>query len=271
LEDYIRLGYVPADKISYSASRTLDFSYNDFCVAQVAQFLGKKEDEALLRKRSLSYMNIFDPAVGFMRGRLANGEWETPFDEFRWGGSFIEGGAWQHTFNVPHDPGGLAALFGGNAALCRKLDAMLNTPPIFDAGSYGLEIHEMTEMAHADFGQYAHSNQPVHNYLFLYSLAGEPEKTSYWVRRVANELYGLDRFPGDEDNGEMSAWYVFACLGIYPFCPGRDQYVRFQPLVVSAEVKIPGMSEPLLIGTKHSSSDPASQGNLPSRLEFLRG
>ena len=230
LAEFLRLGYVPADKFPYAVSCTLDYAYNDFCVAQVARFLGRHREADLLRPRTLSYRNVFDPSVGFMRERLSDGQWKSPFDEFRWGGGYIEGGAWQHSFNVPHDAEGLAALYGGSAGLCQKLDALLATPPHFNAGHYGFEIHEMTEMAMAGFGQYAHSNQPVHGFLFLYALHGQPEKTAHYVRRVAEELYSPDSLPGDEDNGEMGSWYVWATLGLYPHCPGKNEYTRFTPL-----------------------------------------
>ncbi len=243
LDDYDRLGYVPSDRVPYSVSRTMDFAYNDFCVATVARRMGRPELAAKLFARAGSWRNVFDSEVGFMRARTSAGGWEGTFSEFRWGEGYIEGGAWQHTFNVPHDPAGLAGFFGGPEGLCERLDAMLATPPHYEIGNYPHEIHEMTEMAAVDFGQYAHSNQPVHNFLFLYSLCGQPEKTEYWVHRVANELYGPDRFPGDEDNGEMAAWYVFACLGIYPFCPGTPEYVRFPGVARSATVRVPGHQE----------------------------
>lgn len=245
LDDYIHLGYVPADRIPYAVSRTLDFAYGDFCVAQVANHLGKGKESELLLLRSRNYRNIFDEKIGFMRPRLSDGTWVHPFCEFEWGGAYIEGGPWQHLFNVPHDPHGLARLLGGQSALCEKLDKMLATPPLFERGSYEYEIHEMTEMALAPFGQYAHSNQPVHNSLFFYSLFGHPEKTTHWVHRVARELYTPDSFPGDEDNGEMSAWYIFACLGIYPFCAGTPEYVRFESLLPSAKIFSPQSSDPI--------------------------
>lgn len=235
LEDYVRLGYVPADQ-GYHApvSCTLDYAYNDFCVSQVARFLGRTKEADLLLPRTFHYRNVFDPSVGFMRERLSDGSWKQPFREFAWGGGFVEGSTWQHTFNVPHDPEGLATLFGGPEKLCQKLDAMLAAPATFEAGTYPCEIHEMTEMALAGFGQYAHSNQPVHGFLFLYALMGQPEKTTHWVHKVARELYTPDSLPGDEDNGEMSAWYVWATLGLYPQCPGKSGYVRFQPLAITA-------------------------------------
>ena len=240
LEDYIRLGYLPCDRYPHAVAATLDYAYNDFCVAQVARFLGKREEEAALRPRALNYRHVFDPSVGFMRERLADGGWKTPFREFAWGGGYIEGGPWQHLFNVPHDPEGLAALMGGPQALCRRLDEMLALPPSFEAGAYPVEIHEMTEMAQAGFGQYAQSNQPVHGFLFLYALMGEPQKTAAWVRRVTEELYSPDVFPGDEDNGEMSAWYVLATLGRFPQCPGKAGDVTFPPLARSVRLRPAG-------------------------------
>lgn len=232
LEHYLKLGYVPVDKQPYSVSATMDYAYDDFCIAQVARFLGRTKEADILQPRTQNYRNVFDPAVGFARERKADGTWAS-FREFGWGGGYIEGGPWQHTFNVPHDPEGLAELLRGGPALCRKLDAMLAKPPTFDAAHYGFEIHEMTEMALAGFGQYAQSNQPVHGFLFLYALLGETEKTSHWVGQVARELYSPDLFPGDEDNGEMAAWYVWATLGRYPQCPGKNELVRFQPLAAA--------------------------------------
>lgn len=236
LQAYLKFGYVPADVSTSSVSRTLDYCYDDYCVCQVAEYLGESQKAALLRGRPRGYRHLFDASTGFMRPRLANGEWAGEFAEFAWGGAYVEGGPWQHAFHVPHDPFGLARLHGGAEALCRKLEKMLSLPPLFETGSYGREIHEMTEMARARFGQYAHSNQPVHNYLFLFALMGKTDRTEFWVRRVTEELYGPDYFPGDEDNGEMSAWYVLAVLGLFPCCPGSPELVRYTPLVHSAQI-----------------------------------
>ncbi|MFA7345446.1 MAG: GH92 family glycosyl hydrolase [Terrimicrobiaceae bacterium] len=271
LEEFIRSGYVPSDKFPYAVSRTLDYAYDDFCVAQVARHLGRRAEAEIVEKRIGNYRNVFDSSLGLMRGRLADGGWE-PFHEFRWGGAYIEGGPWQHSFNVPHDPLGLAALCGGKESLLRRIDTMLALPAKFESGDYPGEIHEMTEMALAPFGQYAHSNQPVHNYLFYYALLGDPEKTSHWVHRVAGELYSPDRFPGDEDNGEMSAWYVFACLGIYPFCPGRAEYVAFNPVVLSAEIRVPGAKEIVLFGeAPRVGEQPDGRSNVIGHRDLLNG
>jgi predicted alpha-1,2-mannosidase len=127
---------------------------------------------------------------------------------------------------------------GGDEAFCEKLDRLLSTPPRFEIGAYGFEIHEMTEMACADFGQYAHSNQPVHHVLYLYAAAGRPWRTQQAVRRVMEELYTPDTFAGDEDNGEMSAWYVLSSLGLFPLCPGHPSWVLGSPLFRRATVRL---------------------------------
>jgi predicted alpha-1,2-mannosidase len=152
----------------------------------------------------------------------------------------VEGGSWQHTWGVPHDPAGLIERMGGAEAFVAKLERMLTAPPRFRVGSYGFEIHEMTEMACARFGQYAHSNQPVHHALYLFACAGRPDRTQYWVQRVLAELYSPDGFAGDEDNGEMSAWYLFSSLGLYPLCPGHPSYVLGRPLFPAAHLSLPG-------------------------------
>lgn len=256
LDVYLKHGYVPADLARQSVACTQDYTYGDWCVAQVARLLGKDREADALIARSLNHRNLFDPAVGFMRARRSDGAWDGPFREFQWGGGYIEGGPWQYAFNAPHDIDGLATLYGGPEKLCRKIDRMLATPPRFEIGTYPFEIHEMTEMAVANFGQYAHSNQPVHNTLFLYALCGEPEKTTHWVHRVANELYSPDAFPGDEDNGEMAAWYLFAAMGIYPFCPGRPDYVRFRGTFEQVEIHRLDLPAPLRLVADTVTSNP---------------
>jgi predicted alpha-1,2-mannosidase len=243
IEAFEQLGYVPADEFDHAASRTMDHAYTDYCVAQVASGIGRQEDARRFYGRALNYRNTFDPKTKFARGRNRDGSFVEPFNEFQWGGAYIEGSAWQCTWAVPHDPAGMAALFGGDQALVSKLDRMLELPPVFDVGSYQREIHEMTEMGAVDFGQYAHSNQPVHHVLYLYTAMGRPEKTQYWVRRVLNELYTPgpgEGFAGDEDNGEMTAWYVFGALGFYPLCPGHPSYALGAPLFEKATICPPG-------------------------------
>jgi len=240
LDDYIRLGYVPADRVTHSVARTTDYAYCDSALATFAHALGHAKDAELFRARAGNYRKVFDHRTGFLRGRNAAGTWRTPFREFEWSSDYIEGGAWQHTWSVPHDAASLIALMGGNRAFVEKLDHMLALPPRFETGNYATEIHEMTEMAAAPFGQYAHSNQPVHHVLYLYTCAGRPDRTQHWVRRVLNELYSEDAFPGDEDNGAMSAWYVLSSLGFYPVTVGHPEYVLGAPLFPKATIHLSG-------------------------------
>lgn len=139
---------------------------------------------------------------------------------------------------------------GGPERLCQALDEMLACEPRSEPGTYGEEIHEATEMALAGFGQYAHSNQPVHAYLFLYGLMGQPEKTRNWVGRICQELYTPDSFPGDEDNGEMAAWYLWASLGLFPHCPGKPEYTCHQPLLRDWELRVPAADGELTLQAK---------------------
>lgn len=254
LADYLRLGYVPADKHRHAAALTEEYAYNDFGIAQMAWALGDLRAFRRFRQRALNYRQVFDQRVGFMRGRRANGAWVKPFDEFDWSAAFIEGSAWQYSWAVPHDWAGLMRLLGGRKKFAARLDRLLTLPPRFSAGLCGREIHEMTEMAAADFGQYAHSNEPVHHVLYFFTCAGQPWKTQYWIRRVLTELYhsGPAGFCGDEDTGQMSAWYVFNALGIYPMCPGHPSYVFGSPLFPKAVIRWPDR-KPLVIAARENS------------------
>ena len=250
IADYLKLGYVPG-----SVSETLDFAYDDFCISQVAQKLGKTGDVEKYRQRALNYRNIYDPGVGFMRAKDAQGNWRTPFDQYAWGGPYVEGGPWQSSWAVQQDPIGLANLMGGQKPFLAKLDQLMIEPPRYDIGGYGSEIHEMTEMAVTPFGQYGHGNQPTHHILYLFAAAGQPWKTQYWTRRVMNELYSPQGFAGDEDNGEMASWYILNALGIYPLCPGRPEYVLGSPLFRSARVRVPGRRDLIIEAPKNSAKN----------------
>ena len=229
LREYIELGFVPDDLYAHSASQTMDYAAHDAMIALVAEKLGDPANAALLKKRSGNYRNLFNPASGMLQGRRSDGTFPD-FDPIEWSRSYIEGSGWQCGFAVPHDPEGFMELLGGREAMIAKLDEMLTTPPDYKVGAYKGEIHEMVEMAAADFGQYAQSNQPVHHILWLYTLAGRRELAARHVHRVARELYTPDTFPGDEDNGEMGAWYIWAAAGFYPFCPGKPEFVAHAPL-----------------------------------------
>ncbi len=242
LGEYLEHGWIHDGAIRHATSATLDYAYDDWCLAQIAEKLGKNDDRDLFLKRALNYCNVWESSTRWMRARHENGSWVEPFDEFQWGGPFVEGSAWQCGFAVQHDAIGLAQLLGGSDALAERLDQMLALPPHFESSNYGFEIHEMTEMAVADFGQYAHSNQPIHHALFLYAFTSQPWKTEKWTRRVCQELYSAapDGFAGDEDNGEMASWYVFSALGFYPLTPGHASYVLTSPVFGKATIHMPG-------------------------------
>lgn len=238
VDEYRRLGYIPRNKCPESVNHTLDAAYGDFCIAQVAAVLGKKDVEAEFRFRSGNYRHLFDPITGFMRGRDEEGRMAPDFDAFAWGGEYTEGGPWQNSFAVYHDVNGLAALYGGREKLIAKLDELFAAPPLYHVGGYGFEIHEMSEMAALDFGQCAISNQPSFHLPYLYAALGAQEKTNYWVQRLAEETFssGDGGFPGDEDNGTAAGWYIFSSLGFYPLCPGKDSYVPGIQLLRDAKI-----------------------------------
>ncbi|MBO5070731.1 MAG: GH92 family glycosyl hydrolase [Roseburia sp.] len=227
IADYLKLQYVPYEAHVESVNLTLDFAYGDYCIAKVAEALRKEEKEEYL-KRALNYQTCFDRETGFMRAKDRQGAFREPFDPFAWGGDYTEGSAWQTLFAVPHDLSGLAKLMGGNENLLEKLDELFATPPYYRVGGYGVEIHEMTEMAEDDFGQCAISNQPSFHLPYIYACFGKTEKTIYWVDRICRETFSdkPDGFPGDEDNGTTAAWYILSCLGLYPMCPADNTWVK---------------------------------------------
>ncbi len=252
LQDYLANGYLPHGKTGAVVSNTLDYAYDDACIALSAQRLGNVKQHTILSKRALNYRLLYDPVTGFMRPKNADGTFVEPFDQYAWGDAYTEGGPWQWSLSVPHDPAGLMKLLGGQAAMVRKLDHLFWQRPVFHVGGYGGVIHEMAEMAAVPFGQYDQGNQPVHQVMAHYVAAGCPARLQYWSRRVLNELYSPDGFPGDEDNGEMSAWYVLAALGIFPHCPGRPSYVFTSPLFPRAEVTLRG-GKKLIINAPNTS------------------
>jgi putative alpha-1,2-mannosidase len=189
IESYLRLGYCAEGLVDQSAAETVDAAYGDLCIAQIAKALGQDEQAATFLTRSQNWRHLFDAKTGFLRGRREDGTWVEPFDPIRWGTPYVEGAAWQHRWDVPHDPGALFLALGGNAKAADQLEKMVSMAPDFHVGAYGQEIHEMSEMAAVGFGQYAHSNQPVHHVLYLFALAGRPDRTQYWVRRIMQELY----------------------------------------------------------------------------------
>lgn len=241
IEDYLKLGYVPADGgVRESAARTLEYAYDDFCIAQVARALGKQDDYERFMKQSKFYRNLYDASTGYMRGKNRDGSWLTPFDPLDWGGVYTEGNAWQWLWSVQQDIPGLMQLMGGREKFIDKLDTLFTTTTDFKVGGYKQVIHEMTEAKMGDMGQYAHINEPVHHVIYLYDYAGQPWKAQKWVHEVMDRNYkpGPAGWLGDEDNGQMSAWYIFSALGFYPVNPGQPVYAIGSPLFNRASLRL---------------------------------
>ena len=240
-EYYNTLGYVPYNVgINENAARTLEYAYDDWCIAQTAKMLGKDEDAKRLEKASQNYKNMFDPETRLMRGRNEDGTFQSPFSPYKWGDAFTEGNSWHYTWSVFHDPEGLATLMGGKTEFGKMLDSVFVVPPIYDDSYYGFRIHEITEMQVANMGNYAHGNQPAQHMIYLYNYVGQPWKAQWWTREVMDRLYSSkpDGYCGDEDNGQTSAWYVFSALGFYPVCPGSDEYAVGSPLFRKAAIHL---------------------------------
>ena len=247
--EYEKLGYVPYTLCKESVNETLDSAYGDFCIFATAAALGEKEIAETYLRSSKKYKNLFDSSVGFMRGKDENGCFrEEKFDSFMWGRDYTEGSAWQNGFAVPHDYAGLAELYGGKEAFLNKIDELFAVEPLYAIGGYGGEIHEMTEMAAVDLGQCAISNQPSFHIPFLYAEFGDKEKSRKIVKHIALNYFSSadDGFPGDEDNGTTACWYIFAVLGFYPMCPGKDEFTVTGCLADSAEICLNGKTVDLI-------------------------
>ena len=248
-------GYTPSDATGEAMSWAMDGYINDFGIANMAQALAEKggpkakeyaEQAEYFKNRAQNYVNMFDPSVDFFQGRNSAGNWRLPasqYDPRVWGYDYTETDGWNMAFHVPQDGQGLANLYGGKAGLADKLDTFFATPETAGfPGSYGGTIHEMLEARDVRMGQYGHSNQPSHHIIYMYDYAGQPYKTQALVREALSRLYlGSEigqGYPGDEDNGEMSAWQVFGALGFYPLQMGSPAYAIGSPLFTKATVNL---------------------------------
>ena len=224
-------GYLALEDESESVSKTLEYAYDDWCIAQMAKLLNKKEDEATYSKRSQYWKNVFDKETGFMRPRK-NGGWLTPFEPREVNNNFTEGNSWQYTFFVPHNVYGLAIMMGGWDKFEKKLDELFTT----SNKTTGREQPDISGL----IGQYAHGNEPSHHMAYLYDYVGKSSKTQQRVHQIVTDFYKPlpDGLIGNEDCGQMSAWYVLSTLGIYEVAPGSASYMFGTPLYKEAKIHL---------------------------------
>lgn len=223
LDAYKRQGFIAIDDEHESVSKTLEYAYDDWCIAQMAKLLNKTQDYEYFMTRSQSWKNLLDPETKNMRPRK-NGGWDKPFDAREINNNFTEGNSWQYTFFVPQDIAGMIEDgFGGQEAFAAKLDEMFNAP----GATTGRQQADVTGL----IGQYAHGNEPSHHMAYLYTFAGQPEKTKEKVMYILDNFYKNtpDGLIGNEDCGQMSAWYVLSSMGIYAVTPGRPEWTATEP------------------------------------------
>ncbi|HEU0136883.1 MAG TPA: GH92 family glycosyl hydrolase, partial [Flavobacterium sp.] len=231
LDAYKQHGYISIDDEHESVSKTLEYAYDDWCIAQMAKMLNKPDDYADFMQRSQSWKNVFDKQTGFMRPRK-NGGWDKPFDPREVNNNFTEGNSWQYSFFVPQDIAGMIAAYGGNEKFEAKLDEMFAA----ESKTTGREQVDITGL----IGQYAHGNEPSHHIAYLYNFVGKPEKTTKLVHSVLNDFYknSPDGLIGNEDCGQMSAWYVLSSMGMYATTPGKPEWSLTTPYFNKVTVQL---------------------------------
>lgn len=231
LAQYQELGYLSTN-FHESVSHTLDYAYSDFCISTCAAKLGHEELAQTYSQYAKNYQNLFDPETGYMRARDVDGNFRPDFSPYSWGRDYAECSAIQASLGVLHDISGLSQLMGGKEAFSNYLLKSCQSLPLFETTGYGYEIHEMSEMATAPFGQLAISNQPSFHIPYLFRYSNYPQYTSLLIKTLRQKAFraGWDAYPGDEDNGSLSAWYVWSTLGLYPTCPGKASYDLGIPL-----------------------------------------
>ncbi|HUA81585.1 MAG TPA: GH92 family glycosyl hydrolase [Dyella sp.] len=235
LADYMKLGYVPIDKEVEGGSKTQEYAYDDWAIAQMAKAMGKHDIFSTFDKRATYWRNVWDPKTGFMRARLTDGKFREPFDPTSagYGDDYTEANAWQYSWYVPQDVAGLITAMGGDQAFTNKLDQLFDAkvdPSIFK------NVEDITGL----IGWYAHGNEPSHHIAYLYDYAGEPWKTQQRLKQIMDNEYGPGPagLIGNDDLGQMSAWYIFTALGFYPVTPASDEYAIGRPFVPRAAIHL---------------------------------
>jgi len=235
LGDYMKLGYVPIDKEAEGASKTQEYAYDDWSLAQMAKAMGKTDIAATFEHRAGNWRHVWDPKTSFMRARLSNGQFREPFDPnfAGYGSDYTEANAWQYSWYVPQDVAGLIHAFGGDAKFTAKLDQ------VFDARVDPAQFKDVEDITGL-IGWYAHGNEPSHHIAYLYDYAGQPWKTQQRLKQIMDTQYAPrpDGLAGNDDLGQMSAWYIFTALGFYPVTPASDEYAIGRPFVTRAAIHL---------------------------------
>ncbi len=233
---YRKVGFVPEDISGSSVSKTLEYAYDDWTIAQLAEKAGRNDVYTTFSAGSENYRNVYDAATGYMRPRLSDGSWKAPFDVLSTHGQgFIEGNAWNYSLYVPHNVPAMIGLMGGQKKFSKHLDSLFT---MHLADEYFSETEDITR--DGIIGSYVHGNEPGHHIPYLYNWTGQPEKTQEKVRKILRTMYAStpDGLCGNDDCGQMSAWYIFSALGFYPVCPGSNEYALGSPLVKSARIHL---------------------------------
>jgi len=254
---YNELGYIPADLGSRSVSEGLEYAYSDWCIAQMAKDMGRTDVYRTYLERASNYRHYFDASTGFMRGKTSDGNWETPFNPRAAGRNYTEGNAWQWSWYVPQDVDGFIDLVGGRELFAQRLDSLFAVP------SY-IEGEERITDATGLIGQYAHGNEPSHHISHLYNYLGEPWKTQQLVDSILYSLYfnDPDGLSGNEDCGQMSAWYILNAMGFYSFCPGNPEYSIGRPVFDKVTLNLPGGKTFVVEATHNSKTNKYIQSAL---------
>ena len=244
---YRKFGFIPANNKSESVSVLLESAYDDWCIYTMASSLGNEKVAREYEKRAYSYQHVFDGNTLFFRGKRGDGSWTSPFNSFEVSRDLTEATSWQYRFFVPHDIQGLVNLFGGKEPFVEALDSLFVAQSKVDG-----HASDITGL----MGQYAHGNEPSHHMAYLYSYIGQPHKTQYWVNKLQDEMYANspEGISGNEDCGQMSAWHIMSSLGIYPVCPGSNQYILTTPRFEDITVQL-GNGKKLNIETNNSPSE----------------
>ena len=229
---YTVQGYIPSNIKRESVSCTLEYAYDDWAIARMAQAMGRDDVFGEYARRALNYVNVFDGSTCFFRGRQSDGNWSAPFEEFATGRDYTEATPWHYRFFVPHDVNGLIQLFGSREAFIREMDRLFT----LESDEMQLDVSDVTGL----MGQYAHGNEPSHHMAYLCNYVGQPWKTQELTRRLLHEMYAPtpEGIIGNEDCGQMSAWYVFSSLGFYPVCPGSNEFALTAPQFPKAVVRL---------------------------------